>query len=153
MAVTLVTTQALQVGSRDEIALLPGLTFTCVDTQTVEWNVVDRKCLYDFVWNFILFLCISYFYPSDGAHSVDQAPVQSIQKSQIYSKYISDVKKSIGLDKSNRLFQAIQNYKKTDNYEDLVTIVVSLLTEKNEDFTLLDSKFHHILEPFSLYQI
>ncbi|XP_062316136.1 regulator of telomere elongation helicase 1 [Osmerus eperlanus] len=76
---------------------------------------------------------------ADGSHSVDQAPVQSMQKSQIYSKYISDVKKAIGLDKSNRLFQAIQNYKKTDNYEDLVAIVVSLLTEKNEDFTLLDT--------------
>lgn len=51
------------------------------------------------------------------------------------------MKKSIGLEKSNQLFSAIQSYKKTDNYDSLVGTVVSLLTEKNEDFNLLSSKF------------
>uniref|UniRef100_A0A8C7UG00 Regulator of telomere elongation helicase 1 n=1 Tax=Oncorhynchus mykiss TaxID=8022 RepID=A0A8C7UG00_ONCMY len=51
----------------------------------------------------------------------------------------SDVKKSIGLEKSNQLFSAIQSYKKTDNYDSLVGTVVSLLTEKNEDFNLLST--------------
>ncbi|XP_052338849.1 regulator of telomere elongation helicase 1 isoform X1 [Oncorhynchus keta] len=68
-----------------------------------------------------------------------QAPVQSAQKSQIYASFIADVKKSIGLEKSNQLFSAIQSYKKTDNYDSLVGIVVSLLTEKNEDFNLLST--------------
>ncbi|XP_064779204.1 regulator of telomere elongation helicase 1 [Oncorhynchus masou masou] len=68
-----------------------------------------------------------------------QAPVQSAQKSQIYSSFIADVKKSIGLEKSNQLFSAIQSYKKTDNYDSLVGTVVSLLTEKNEDFNLLST--------------
>uniref|UniRef100_A0A8C7MH67 Regulator of telomere elongation helicase 1 n=1 Tax=Oncorhynchus kisutch TaxID=8019 RepID=A0A8C7MH67_ONCKI len=63
--------------------------------------------------------------------------VQSAQKSQIYASFIADVKKSIGLEKSNQLFSAIQSYKKTDNYDSLVGTVVSLLTEKNEDFNLL----------------
>uniref|UniRef100_A0A6Q2X2B9 Regulator of telomere elongation helicase 1 n=1 Tax=Esox lucius TaxID=8010 RepID=A0A6Q2X2B9_ESOLU len=43
------------------------------------------------------------------------------------------------LDKSNQLFSAIQSYKKTDSYESLVGTVVSLLTEKNEDFNLLST--------------
>ncbi|KAK6307946.1 hypothetical protein J4Q44_G00212170 [Coregonus suidteri] len=78
----------------------------------------------------------------------DQAPVQSAQKSQIYASFIADVKKSIGLEKSNQLFSAIQSYKKTDNYESLVDTVVSLLTEKNEDFNLLSTfalfiRLHH----------
>uniref|UniRef100_A0A674D0N1 Regulator of telomere elongation helicase 1 n=1 Tax=Salmo trutta TaxID=8032 RepID=A0A674D0N1_SALTR len=71
----------------------------------------------------------------------DQAPVQSAQESQIYASFIAAVKKSIGLEKSNQLFSAIQSYKKTDNYDSLVGTVVSLLTEKNEDFNLLSSKF------------
>uniref|UniRef100_A0A4W5K906 Uncharacterized protein n=1 Tax=Hucho hucho TaxID=62062 RepID=A0A4W5K906_9TELE len=61
------------------------------------------------------------------------------QKSQIYASFIADVKKSIGLEKSNQLFSAIQSYKKTDNYDSLVGTVVSLLTEKNEDFNLLNT--------------
>ncbi|XP_024231211.1 regulator of telomere elongation helicase 1 isoform X3 [Oncorhynchus tshawytscha] len=68
-----------------------------------------------------------------------QAPVQSAQKSQIYASFIADVKKSIGLEKSNQLFSAIQSYKKTDNYDSLVGTVVGLLTEKNEDFNLLST--------------
>uniref|UniRef100_A0A8C7H8W9 Regulator of telomere elongation helicase 1 n=1 Tax=Oncorhynchus kisutch TaxID=8019 RepID=A0A8C7H8W9_ONCKI len=60
-------------------------------------------------------------------------------KSQIYASFIADVKKSIGLEKSNQLFSAIQSYKKTDNYDSLVGTVVSLLTEKNEDFNLLST--------------
>ncbi|XP_029575581.1 regulator of telomere elongation helicase 1 [Salmo trutta] len=69
----------------------------------------------------------------------DQAPVQSAQESQIYASFIAAVKKSIGLEKSNQLFSAIQSYKKTDNYDSLVGTVVSLLTEKNEDFNLLST--------------
>ncbi|XP_010874078.1 regulator of telomere elongation helicase 1 isoform X2 [Esox lucius] len=68
-----------------------------------------------------------------------QAPVNSTQKNQIYANFITDVKNSIGLEKSNQLFSAIQSYKKTDSYESLVGTVVSLLTEKNEDFNLLST--------------
>uniref|UniRef100_A0A8C7U612 Regulator of telomere elongation helicase 1 n=1 Tax=Oncorhynchus mykiss TaxID=8022 RepID=A0A8C7U612_ONCMY len=73
-----------------------------------------------------------------GVQSIP-TPVQSAQKSQIYVSFIADVKKSIGLEKSNQLFSAIQSYKKTDNYDSLVGTVVSLLTEKNEDFNLLST--------------
>ncbi|KAL1021284.1 hypothetical protein UPYG_G00011180 [Umbra pygmaea] len=78
-----------------------------------------------------------YFSPLGDLKLKEQAPEQSAQKSQIYSTFITDVKNSIGLEKSKQLFSAIQIYKKSDNYESLVDTVVSLLTEKNEDFNLL----------------
>lgn len=51
------------------------------------------------------------------------------------------MRKTLGTERSAQLFQAIRSYKTTDNYENLVTTVVSLLTEKEEDFNLLISKF------------
>ncbi|KAG7471984.1 hypothetical protein MATL_G00103730 [Megalops atlanticus] len=64
-------------------------------------------------------------------------PDQSAQKTTIYSTFVTDVKKAIGIEKSNQLFKGIQDYKKTDNYDNMVSTVVSLLTEKSEDFHLL----------------
>ncbi|XP_036388440.1 regulator of telomere elongation helicase 1 isoform X1 [Megalops cyprinoides] len=64
-------------------------------------------------------------------------PDQSAQKTTVYSTFVTDVKKAIGIEKSNQLFKGIQDYKKTDNYDNMVSTVVSLLTEKSEDFHLL----------------
>ena len=50
------------------------------------------------------------------------------------------MKKALGAERSTQLFQAIHSYKKTDNYEALVTTVVSLFTERDENFDLLISK-------------
>uniref|UniRef100_A0A3B3SL80 Regulator of telomere elongation helicase 1 n=1 Tax=Paramormyrops kingsleyae TaxID=1676925 RepID=A0A3B3SL80_9TELE len=72
---------------------------------------------------------------SKGGHK--QAPCQSSQKRSFYSAFLSDVKKAIGVEKSNQLFSALQNYKNTDNYENMVSTVVSLLTEKSEDFRFI----------------
>ncbi|MFT7804710.1 regulator of telomere elongation helicase 1 isoform X3 [Arapaima gigas] len=59
------------------------------------------------------------------------------QKSTLYSTFISDMKKAIGIEKSNQFFLAVQDYKKTDDYDKMISTVVSLLTEKTEDFCLL----------------
>ncbi|XP_061113879.1 regulator of telomere elongation helicase 1 isoform X2 [Conger conger] len=64
-------------------------------------------------------------------------PGQPMQKTQIHSAFLNDVKNAIGAEKSKLLFKAVQDYKKTDNYENMVSEVVSLLTEKSEDFCLL----------------
>uniref|UniRef100_A0A7N6C434 Regulator of telomere elongation helicase 1 n=1 Tax=Anabas testudineus TaxID=64144 RepID=A0A7N6C434_ANATE len=61
----------------------------------------------------------------------------SAPKNEFHAAFLADVKKSLGAEKSGQLFQAIHNYKKTDNYENLVTTVVSLFTERDEDFNLL----------------
>ncbi|KAM4610026.1 regulator of telomere elongation helicase 1 [Polymixia lowei] len=63
--------------------------------------------------------------------------VQNAPKKEIHARFVADVKKAIGAEKCHQLFLAIQDYKKTDNYENLVATVVSLLTEKDDDFSLL----------------
>lgn len=69
--------------------------------------------------------------------------VQTAPKNEIHATFVADVKKAIGVEKSNQLFLAVQNYKKSDNYDNLVATVVSLLTEREEDFSLLHSKFFY----------
>uniref|UniRef100_A0A8P4GCH8 Regulator of telomere elongation helicase 1 n=1 Tax=Dicentrarchus labrax TaxID=13489 RepID=A0A8P4GCH8_DICLA len=61
----------------------------------------------------------------------------SIETSEVHATFLADVKKALGPEKSAQLFQAIYSYKKTDNYENLVTTVVSLFTERDEDLNLL----------------
>ncbi|XP_029912387.1 regulator of telomere elongation helicase 1 isoform X2 [Myripristis murdjan] len=70
-------------------------------------------------------------------HTGSLATVQPTPKNKIHVAFVADVKKAIGAEKCSQLFVAIQNYKKTDNYETLVSTVVNLLTEKDDDFTLL----------------
>uniref|UniRef100_A0A669AZU7 Regulator of telomere elongation helicase 1 n=1 Tax=Oreochromis niloticus TaxID=8128 RepID=A0A669AZU7_ORENI len=54
-----------------------------------------------------------------------------------HTTFLTDVKKALGAERSTQLFQAIHTYKKTDNYEKLVTTAVSLFTERDENFGLL----------------
>ncbi|XP_044068758.1 LOW QUALITY PROTEIN: regulator of telomere elongation helicase 1 [Siniperca chuatsi] len=70
----------------------------------------------------------------------------SAAKSEVHAAFLSDVKKALGAEKTAQLFQAIHSYKKTDNYEDLVTTVGSLFTERDEDFDLL-VRFGMVIRP------
>ncbi|XP_030590571.1 regulator of telomere elongation helicase 1 isoform X2 [Archocentrus centrarchus] len=67
-----------------------------------------------------------------GEHQAGPAP-----KNEVHTTFLTDVKKALGAEKSAQLFQAIHSYKKTDDYEKLVTTAVSLFTERDEDFNLL----------------
>ncbi|XP_031167538.1 regulator of telomere elongation helicase 1 isoform X3 [Sander lucioperca] len=70
-------------------------------------------------------------------HGLTQPHTGAAPNSDVPATFLADVKKAVGAEKSAQLFQAIQSYKKTDNYETLVTTVVSLFTERDEDFNLL----------------
>uniref|UniRef100_A0A671VSG6 Regulator of telomere elongation helicase 1 n=1 Tax=Sparus aurata TaxID=8175 RepID=A0A671VSG6_SPAAU len=72
-----------------------------------------------------------------NTHTVLSCYSGSAPKSEVHAAFLADVKKALGAEKSAQLFQAIYSYKKTDNYENLVTTVVSLFTERDEDFNLL----------------
>lgn len=77
-----------------------------------------------------------------GGHHLNQQGLRephtgSAPKSDVPTTFLADVKKAVGAEKSAQLFQAIQSYKKTDSYEDLVSTVVSLFTERDEDIPLL----------------
>uniref|UniRef100_A0A8C9U4G9 Regulator of telomere elongation helicase 1 n=1 Tax=Scleropages formosus TaxID=113540 RepID=A0A8C9U4G9_SCLFO len=86
-----------------------------------------------------------------------QALHGSSQKSILYATFISDIKRAIGVEKSHQFFSAVEDYKKTDNYDNMISKVVSLLTEKAEDFSVLKTfgmfvRPHHkqrFLEMFS----
>lgn len=65
----------------------------------------------------------------------------SSSKSQVHSSFLADVKKALGPEKMALLFQSLDNYKKSNDYDSLVTTVVSLFTEKDEDFHLLVRKY------------
>uniref|UniRef100_A0A3B4Y0Q6 Regulator of telomere elongation helicase 1 n=1 Tax=Seriola lalandi dorsalis TaxID=1841481 RepID=A0A3B4Y0Q6_SERLL len=84
-----------------------------------------------------------------GGHHLNQQGLREPQtgsapKSEVHAAFLCDVKKALGAEKSAQLFQTVHSYKKTDNYENLVTTVVSLFTERDEDFNLLVSKFFKI---------
>ncbi|KAF4083439.1 hypothetical protein AMELA_G00141320 [Ameiurus melas] len=66
-----------------------------------------------------------------------QKPQQSCKESQLSASLLSDIKKAVGAEKTNQLFVALQMYKKTDDYEKMVSTVVGLLTERDEDIILL----------------
>ncbi|XP_078480324.1 regulator of telomere elongation helicase 1 [Lampetra planeri] len=68
------------------------------------------------------------------------------QKKAVHSVFLADVKKTLGAERSSQLFQAIHSYKMTDNYENLVTTVVSLFTERDEDLHLL-TQFGMFIRP------
>ncbi|XP_068605781.1 regulator of telomere elongation helicase 1 [Brachionichthys hirsutus] len=61
----------------------------------------------------------------------------SASKTDAHSAFLADVKKALGPEKSARLFRTVCGYKKTDDYDALVATVVSLFTERDEDFGLL----------------
>ncbi|KAM6924811.1 regulator of telomere elongation helicase 1 [Xenentodon cancila] len=77
-----------------------------------------------------------------GGHHLSQQGLTQPQtgsapKNGPHVTFLADVKKALGAEKSTQLFQAIHGYKKTDSYETLVTTVVSLFTERDENFNLL----------------
>ncbi|XP_051967242.1 regulator of telomere elongation helicase 1 [Xyrauchen texanus] len=67
----------------------------------------------------------------------DQKPQASIKDSLSCSSLLSDIRQAIGAEKTRQMFLALQAYKATNNYEQMVSTVVSLLTERDEDINLL----------------
>ena len=54
--------------------------------------------------------------------------------------FLADVKETFGAEMSNQLILAIRRYEKDDNYESLITTAVGLLTQKDDNLVLLESK-------------
>ncbi|KAJ8390129.1 hypothetical protein AAFF_G00110030 [Aldrovandia affinis] len=82
-------------------------------------------------------LCMEKVSGQSLSQKTDPAPDKSAEKTKIYSTFLTDVKKAIGVERTNQLFKAIQDYKHTDNYNNMVSVVVSLLTETSEGYCLL----------------
>lgn len=67
----------------------------------------------------------------------EQKPQTSAKDGLSCSSLLSDIRQAIGAEKTRQMFLALQAYKTTNNYEQMVSTVVSLLTERDEDITLL----------------
>uniref|UniRef100_A0A8C1JIX3 Regulator of telomere elongation helicase 1 n=1 Tax=Cyprinus carpio TaxID=7962 RepID=A0A8C1JIX3_CYPCA len=67
-----------------------------------------------------------------------QKPQTSIKEGLSCSSLLSDIKLAIGAEKTKQMFLALQAYKTSNNYEQMVSTVVSLLTERDEDIALLE---------------
>ncbi|XP_041080710.1 regulator of telomere elongation helicase 1-like isoform X3 [Polyodon spathula] len=65
--------------------------------------------------------------------------------------YLEDVKRALGPTKYNQFYVAIQAYKRTDNYDNMVSETVALFTEKPEDFQLL-RRFSMFVRPYHKQQ-
>uniref|UniRef100_A0A671QHX0 Regulator of telomere elongation helicase 1 n=1 Tax=Sinocyclocheilus anshuiensis TaxID=1608454 RepID=A0A671QHX0_9TELE len=79
----------------------------------------------------------------DGKNGVNvirevQKPQTSIKEGLSCSSLLSDIKQAIGAEKNRQMFLALQAYKTSNNYEQMVSTVVSLLTERDEDIALLE---------------
>uniref|UniRef100_A0A3Q2YZ53 Regulator of telomere elongation helicase 1 n=1 Tax=Hippocampus comes TaxID=109280 RepID=A0A3Q2YZ53_HIPCM len=71
---------------------------------------------------------------------------EAMQKKKILTTFLQDVKEALGPERSLQLCQAVNAYKTTDNYENMVTTVVALFTEREKDFHLL-CRFGNVIRP------
>ncbi|XP_058859713.1 regulator of telomere elongation helicase 1 isoform X2 [Acipenser ruthenus] len=86
-------------------------------------------------------------------------PVQLVSKEKNMSApqklylevYLEDVKRALGPTKYKQFYKAIQTYKRTDNYDNMVSETVGLFTEKPEDFQLL-RRFSMFVRPYHKQQ-
>lgn len=80
---------------------------------------------------------------SGQAPRKDAEKASSSRKDQhqvLRASYLSDVKRALDKSTYSQFYQALVGYKKTDNYEAMVSVIAALTTERPEDFHLLQSK-------------
>ncbi|XP_065501564.1 regulator of telomere elongation helicase 1 [Caloenas nicobarica] len=83
---------------------------------------------------------------SGQAPRKDAEKVSSSRKDQhqvLRASYLSDVKRALDKSTYSQFYQALLAYKKTDNYEAMVSVIAALTTERPEDF--------HLLQRFSMF--
>lgn len=54
--------------------------------------------------------------------------------------YLSDVQRALDKSSYRQFYEALLAYKKTDNYDAMVSVIATLTTERPQDFHLLQSK-------------
>lgn len=54
--------------------------------------------------------------------------------------YLSDVQRALDKSTYSQFYEALLAYKKTDNYDAMVSVIAALTTERPQDFHLLQSK-------------
>src|SRR4029434_5023375 len=80
-------------------------------------------------------VCVCLCVDSDTSSGPEEVAVSSEP-----AALMSDVQKALGADKSKQLFSCLSAYRKNQQYDQMVTSVVSLLTERDEHLKLLTRK-------------
>lgn len=75
--------------------------------------------------------------PHLSQQGLSQVQGGSAGKRGVYQAFMADVKAALGEEKYDLLYKAVSCYKKTENYDNMVSTVVSLLTEREQDYSLL----------------
>ncbi|XP_057679215.1 regulator of telomere elongation helicase 1 isoform X2 [Corythoichthys intestinalis] len=81
-----------------------------------------------------------------GHQGLQENQTGADSKTQVQTAFLADVKKGLGPEGSAQLFKAVNDYKKTDNYDNMVAAAVALFTEKDENFSLL-VRFGSVIRP------
>uniref|UniRef100_A0A8D2IJ85 Regulator of telomere elongation helicase 1 n=1 Tax=Varanus komodoensis TaxID=61221 RepID=A0A8D2IJ85_VARKO len=86
----------------------------------------------------------SYLMSESGSDEPSRKPPSSLKETQsqiIRSAYLSDLRTALDKSSFDQFFSALSAYKRTDDYDALVPVVVALTTEKPEHLHLLQSKY------------
>ncbi|KFW09472.1 Regulator of telomere elongation helicase 1, partial [Eurypyga helias] len=68
------------------------------------------------------------------------------QHQVLRASYLSDVKRALNQSTYSRFYEALLAYKKTDNYDAMISVIAALTTERPEDFHLL-RRFYMFVRP------
>uniref|UniRef100_A0A8B9P7Z5 Regulator of telomere elongation helicase 1 n=1 Tax=Apteryx owenii TaxID=8824 RepID=A0A8B9P7Z5_APTOW len=79
------------------------------------------------------------FHLTTGLNSADHHQM-------LRATYLKDVKKALNQSSYSRFYEALLAYKKTDNYDTMVSVIAALTTERPEDFHLLQ-RFYMFVRP------
>ncbi|NWR64713.1 RTEL1 helicase, partial [Bucorvus abyssinicus] len=96
------------------------------------------------------------FHLTTGLHGAGQnagrAPRKDAEKASssrrdqpqvLRAAYLSDVKRALDKSAYSRFYEALLAYKKTDNYDAMISVIAALTTERPEDF--------HLLQRFAMF--
>lgn len=115
-----------------------------------EFPSNERRSGYDRVTSLSLFLikpCSRVLYLS--GQNASAAPRKEAEKAPgsrkehhqaLRTAYLSDVQRALDKSSYSQFYQALLAYKKTDNYDAMVSVIAAITTERPQDFHLLQSK-------------
>ncbi|XP_049672320.1 regulator of telomere elongation helicase 1 isoform X3 [Accipiter gentilis] len=92
---------------------------------------------------------------NSAGHNASRAPRKDFEKASssrrdhhqsLRTTYLNDVKRALNKSTYSHFYEALLAYKKTDNYDAMISVIAALTTERPEDFHLLQ-RFYMFVRP------
>ncbi|XP_037257973.1 regulator of telomere elongation helicase 1 isoform X1 [Falco rusticolus] len=92
---------------------------------------------------------------NSAGQNASQAPRKDTEKASsprrdhhqaLRTAYLNDIKKALNKSACSRFYKALLDYKRTNNYDNMISVVAALTTESPEDFHLLQ-RFNMFVRP------